>query len=75
MSANSRISRDLIRWLVWLFLGWTYWLGSSHAPTPEKRALPAARCPRCGGALVLLAMTLPGFGVLPLHARPYLDSG
>lgn len=75
MSSNSRLHRDLIRWLVWLFLGWTYWLGRGHAPPPQKRERTTARCPRCGGALVLLAITLPGLGVLPLHSVPYLDSG
>ena len=28
MASNSRTTRDRVRWLVWLFLGWTYWLGS-----------------------------------------------
>ena len=27
MASNSRTTRDRVKWLVWLFLGWTYWLG------------------------------------------------
>ena len=75
MSPNSRISRDLVRWLVWLFLSWTYWPAGGHAPQPQKREVPVLQCERCGGSMVLLAITIPTLGVLPLHALPYLDSG
>ena len=36
MASNSRTTRDRVKWLVWLFLGWTYWLGSGVAPQPDR---------------------------------------
>ena len=53
MSPNSRISLDLVRWLVWLYRGWTYWLASGHAPRTEPKKEPTVECPRCGGAMKL----------------------
>jgi hypothetical protein len=32
MGANCRVSLDEVKWLIWLFLGWVYWLASGHAP-------------------------------------------
>ena len=38
MSSNSRFDIEKIRWLVWLWLGWTYWLGSGVVvPDKQKR--------------------------------------
>ncbi len=53
MSPNSRISLDLVRWLVWLYRGWTYWLASGHAPTPDRKPSTAIACPSCGNAMHL----------------------
>lgn len=76
MSANCRIGRDLVRWLVWLFLGWTYWLGSGHAPPRQKPQPPQPpSCPRCEHPMTLTQIIIPGLRVLTLHALPYLDSG
>ena len=36
MASNSRTTLDRVKWLVWLFRGWTYWLGSGGAPQPER---------------------------------------
>lgn len=49
-SQNSRTSVALVKWLVWLHLGWTYWLGSGLAPQPPAPK-PTIRCVECGGAL------------------------
>lgn len=80
MSANSRMKRDLARWLVWLLLGWTYWLGSGHAPQPPKRQPPQTPCPRCGAAMTLTKALIPELGVvvlrsLPIRARPQKTRG
>ena len=40
MSSNSEVSSDEVKWLVWLFLGWTFWLASGHAP--QRQPLPTA---------------------------------
>lgn len=47
MSPNSRISIDLVRWLVWIHRGWTYWLGSGHAPRGISMPRPNVVCPCC----------------------------
>lgn len=36
MSSNNRVGLDNVRWLVWLFLGWMYWLRNGHAPQPQR---------------------------------------
>ena len=85
MASNSRTTRDRVKWLVWLFLGWTYWLASGVAPQPDRYVLKRRPCRHCGGTLHLIAIT-DGSGrvlvsrVLPSpalaeHATNYLDSG
>lgn len=75
MSANSKLSFDSLRWLVWLFLGWTFWLGSGHAPQPEK--LPQRErppCPCCGGPLWIVDVVHANCRALVEHSQSYLDS-
>ena len=36
MSSNSKVSLDEVKWLVWLFLGWTFWPNIRSTITPEK---------------------------------------
>jgi predicted RNA-binding Zn-ribbon protein involved in translation (DUF1610 family) len=77
MSANSRVSLAEVKWLVWLFLGWTYWLASAHAPPPEPLTA-TLRCGQCGGRLQVVAVTFqPSFvpSSLDDHRQPYFDSG
>ena len=68
-----------MKWLVWLYLGWTYWLASGVAPQPERHQ-SRIRCKDCGGALSVTAI----LGVdgrilmrrtLPNHALTYCDTG
>ncbi len=75
MSANSRIARDSIRWLVWLYLGWVYWLASGHAPQPQRNTAEPIRCEHCGGSMQLVEVVLSDYRVLANHAVPYLESG
>tara|TARA_R110002073_G_scaffold88981_2_gene210887 strand:- start:1906 stop:2118 length:213 start_codon:yes stop_codon:yes gene_type:complete len=39
MSPDSKTKLDQVHWLVWLILGWTFWLTSGHAskekPPPQ----------------------------------------
>ena len=79
-ASNSRTTRDTVRWLVWLFLGWTYWLASGIAPQPERRTPQAPRCSHCGGDLELLGVIDNNGRVLyrrplPNHTTKYLDTG
>lgn len=56
MSPNCKVQLATVRWLVWLFKGWTYWLGSGmFAPKILKRPVPT--CSNCGGDLELIAVT------------------
>ena len=57
MASNSRTTRDRVKWLVWLFLGWTYWLASGVAPQPDRYVLKRPPCEHCGGMLHLIAIT------------------
>ena len=67
-----------MKWLVWLYLGWTFWLASGVAPQPERHQ-NRIRCNDCGGQLsVLMILNADGriiCRVLPDHVTPYLDSG
>ena len=85
MASNSQTTRDRVKWLVWLFLGWTFWLGSGVAPQPDRFVSKRPPCEHCGGQLHLIAIT-DGNGrvlvsrdlprpVLANHATNYLDSG
>ncbi len=74
MSPNHRLSLKEVKWLVWLSLGWTFWLGSGHAPQPKYTPPSAVRCAECGGTMRLVAVSHTAC-VLTEHAIPYLDSG
>ena len=85
MASNSRMTRDRVKWLAWLFLGWTYWLASGVAPQPDRYVSKRPPCEQCGGMLHLIAIT-DGTGrilvsralpspALANHATTYLDSG
>jgi len=56
MSPNNKLQLTDVRWLVWLWRGWTYWLGSAMFQ-PELPKSKPPQCAHCGGALELIAMT------------------
>lgn len=73
MSPNSRTSLEEIRWLVWLFLGWTFWLGSGYAP--QALIKPATlRCSQCGGQMRVVEVTSLPRRVLSESSQLYFDS-
>ena len=55
MSSNSKVSLDEVKWLVWLFLGWTCWLATAagHEASFRKRGPP-------GGTQRAFATRSPG---------------
>ena len=56
MSPNNKLKLEDAKWLSWLYLGWTYWLGSAFGqPQPHKCKAPL--CESCGADLELVAMT------------------
>ena len=75
MGANCRIKLDEVKWFVWLFLGWMFWLDSGHAPRREPTSPPQLRCSQCGGVMCVIGITFEPAGVLTEHALAYLDSG
>lgn len=74
MSPNSRIHLDAVKWLVWLFLGWTFWLGSAHAPQEEPEPPSVLRCAECGGSMRIVEVTYTPRLVLSDRALAYFDS-
>lgn len=79
MPAKPRTTLDRVKWLVWLYRGWTFWLGSAVAPQPSRHET-RIRCKDCGGALsVIMILNSDGHIVmkrlLPDHARSHPDSG
>ena len=79
MSPNSRISLDLVRWLVWLYRGWTFWLASGHVPQNELKPPPTVSCPRCGSAMKLVKVIYKNCLFLVKSSthqqQPFDDSG
>jgi hypothetical protein len=75
MGSNNRIKLDEVKWLVWLFFGWTYWLASGHTPqeTPYRKSAVTSR--ECGGEMHAVDVSFKPVRVLPEHAVAYLDSG
>lgn len=56
MSPNNKLKLAEVRWLVWLWRAWTFWLGSAMLqPKITKRIVPT--CSNCGGELELMAIT------------------
>lgn len=75
MGSNCKTSLDEVRWLVWLFLGWVYWLASGHAPQVAAEPRPAPICPACGGAMHRAYMVHHDVRALVEFSRAYQDSG
>ncbi len=38
MSPNNKLQLEDVRWLIWLWRGWTYWLGSGLLSTGTSPA-------------------------------------
>lgn len=80
MSPNARNKLELVRWLVWLFLGWTFWLGSGYAPQSEPIQCQPPKCADCGAPMRIIRIvntncrTLIAHTLLE-HSLAFLDSG
>lgn len=55
MSPNCKLQLARVRWLVWLWRGWTYWLGSANFQPKPRKPTPL-KC-KCGNALELMVIT------------------
>ena len=56
MSPNCKLQLADVRWLVWLWKGWTYDLASRIVPPLVPQRKPP-KCDRCGGELALEGIT------------------
>lgn len=74
MSSNSKQTLEEVRWLVWLYLGWTYWLASGHAPQAESIEREQVRCAKCGDAMRIVGVLHADCRTLVEHSVKYLDS-
>ena len=74
MSSNSKVKLDEVKWLVWLFLGWTFWLASGHAPQVEPLTAPL-RCTECGGVMRVIEVTYESMELSRGPPRDSIDSG
>jgi len=61
--------------MAWLFLGWTYWLTSGHAPQPEQTIREPPRSVECGSEMRIVGVLHINCRVLVEHSVAYLDSG
>lgn len=76
MGSNSKTVLDRVRWLVWLYLGWTYWLGSGIASQKKSHKLKrTVRCLKCGKSMRIVQVCHGNCRLLVTHALTYLDSG
>ncbi len=75
MSPNSSFGLDEVKWLVWLFLGWTFWLASGYSPPAAPPEPAKVRCAECGRPMRIVAMFYQPSSALPEHSISYLDSG
>jgi hypothetical protein len=74
MSASSRSQLDAVKWLVWLFLDWVYWLASGHAPQEPAQERAVLKCIHCGAAMQLSGVVHGNLRALLDHGRDFLDS-
>jgi hypothetical protein len=74
-NGKRRIQRDEVKWLVYVFLGWMYWLATAHAPQVTAKPPSTVRCAECGEAMHVVEVTYQPVRTLSEHALAYLDSG
>jgi hypothetical protein len=75
MSPNCRMRLEAVRWALWLYLDFVFWLGNAHAPDLPAYQPVTFRCQHCGGTMRAVRVTGPCGQVLYEHPLPYLDSG
>ena len=75
MNPTSTIDLEEVRLLVWLYLGWTFWLASGHAPQEEPPERRGVRCAECGGPMRIVEVVSENYHTLVEHSVAYLDSG
>jgi hypothetical protein len=74
MNGHHPVAIDTARWLVWLFLGWTFWLGSGHAP-PDPQLPLGPRCVRCGKPVRVVHRAYAPRAAVALHGPTHDDTG
>jgi hypothetical protein len=62
MSPNCKLQLAKVRWLVWLWRGWTCWLGNAMFQ-PALRKPPVLKCQHCGDEFWLVCQRRSTYGV------------
>lgn len=76
MNTSSKVKLEEIRIIVWMSLGWIYWLASGHTPQPEPIKRVELRCAECGRTMRVVQIIHEPIPLLLLeHGLAYLDSG
>jgi hypothetical protein len=76
MNTSSKVKLEEIRIIVWMSIGWIYWLASGHTPQPDPIKDPELRCAECGSAMRVVQVIHDPIPLLLLeHGLAYLDSG
>ena len=57
MSPNCKLQLAAVRWLVWLWRGWNFYVASQLKPTAELPERQPDRCEHCNGELRLIRIT------------------
>lgn len=75
MRSSSTIKLEEIRVIVWMAIGWVYWLASGHAPQPAPIKRPQLRCAQCGNTMRVVRIINEPIPLLLLqYGVVYLDS-
>lgn len=69
MSPNSKLQLANVRWLVWLWKGWTYYL-ATRLPKVESPQRKPLQCPACGDELKRVLITGPNGEVIRRFDKP-----
>ncbi len=59
-----------IRVIVWMALGWIYWLASGHAPRAKSKAVPPFRCSHCRGRMQVCEVVFQAVCLQQLNQPP-----
>lgn len=70
MTSNSKARLEEIRVIVWMALGWIYWLASGHAPRVKSKAVPPFRCSHCHGPMQVCEVVFQAVCLQQLNQPP-----
>lgn len=76
MNTSSKVKLEEIRIIVWMSIGWIYWLGSGHTPQSDPIKRSTLRCAGCGSTMHVIRIFNEPIPLSQLQrGLAYLDSG